>query len=93
MHKCRVNNKYTYFFIPNTGVALSFNNSVNVYQTTGYHITDDGNNHIHRRETLKSCTEIHRLHSYNAALTLNYYVKRFKDIHPNRLIVKVKVTP
>jgi hypothetical protein len=70
MHKCRVNNKYTYFFIPNTGVALSFDNSVNVYQTTGYHITDDGNNHIHRNETLKSCTEIHRLHSYNAALTL-----------------------
>jgi len=93
VHKCRVNYKYSYFFIPNTGVALSFDNSVNVYQTTGHHLTDDGNNHINRSETLKSCTKIYRLHSYNAALTLNCYVKQFKDIHPNRLLVKVKVIP
>jgi hypothetical protein len=93
MHKCRVSNKYTFVFIPNTGVALSFDNSVNVYQTTCHHITNDCNNHIHRSESLKSCTEIYRLHSYNAGLTLNCYVKRFKDIHPNPLLVKVKVTP
>ena len=92
MHKCRVNNKYTFFFIPNRGVALSFDIPVNVYQTTCHHNTDDGNNHIHRSEALKSCTEVYRLHSYNAALTLNCYVKRFKDIHPNLLPVKVKVT-